>query len=225
MKHLLLGLFAMLLVPFSFAEEEEEMEEVVVTGSRLGVTEQSSTSPIKIIDREDIEDLAVTSIGDFLQDLPQNAGGLNAQNNNGGNGSTQISLRGLGSSRTLILLNGRRHVPYATGGTVDMNAIAPNTIERIDVLLDGASAVYGSDAIGGVVNIITKDDFDGLTVEGYTGRSPEGDGNITDLNVTFGASSDRGNVTVALGTYRMDDVMAGERTWATQDLGYDFERQ
>ena len=223
MKHLLLGLFAMLLVPFSFAEEGEEMEEVVVTGSRLGVTEQSSTSPIKIIDREDIEDLAVTSIGDFLQDLPQNAGGLNAQNNNGGNGSTQISLRGLGSSRTLILLNGRRHVPYATGGTVDMNAIAPNTIERIDVLLDGASAVYGSDAIGGVVNIITKDDFDGLTVEGYTGRSPEGDGNITDLNVTFGASSDRGNVTVALGTYRMDDVMAGERTWATQDLGYDFE--
>ena len=223
MKHLLLGLFALLLVPFSFAEEEEEMEEVVVTGSRLGVTEQSSTSPIKIIDREDIEDLAVTSIGDFLQDLPQNAGGLNAQNNNGGNGSTQISLRGLGSSRTLILLNGRRHVPYATGGTVDMNAIAPNTIERIDVLLDGASAVYGSDAIGGVVNIITKDDFDGLTVEGYTGRSPEGDGNITDLNVTFGASSDRGNVTVALGTYRMDEVMAGERTWATQDLGYDFE--
>ena len=59
----------------------------------------------------------------------------------------------------MILLNGRRHVPYATGGTVDMNAIAPNTIERIDVLLDGASAVYGSDAIGGVVNIITKDDL------------------------------------------------------------------
>ena len=223
MKHLLLGLFALLLVPFSFAEEEEEMEEVVVTGSRLGVTEQSSTSPIKIIDREDIEDLAVTSIGDFLQDLPQNAGGLNAQNNNGGNGSTQISLRGLSASRTLILLNGRRHVPYATGGTVDMNAIAPNTIERIDVLLDGASAVYGSDAIAGVVNVITKDDFDGLTVEGYTGRSPEGDGNITDLNVTFGASSDRGNVTVALGTYEMQEAMAGDRTWATQDLGYDFE--
>ena len=96
MKHLLLGLFALLLVPFSFAEEEEEMEEVVVTGSRLGVTEQSSTSPIKIIDREDLEDLAVTSIGDFLQDLPQNAGGLNAQNNNGGNGNGFNGFNGYG---------------------------------------------------------------------------------------------------------------------------------
>jgi len=222
MKHLFLGLFALLLVPFSFAEEEEEIEEVVVTGSRLGVTEQSSTSPIKIIDREDLDDLAVTSIGDFIQDLPQNAGGLNAQNNNGGNGSTTVSLRGLGGGRTLILLNGRRHVPYATGGIVDMNAIAPNTIERVDILLDGASAIYGSDAVGGVINIITKKDFDGLTVQGYSGRSSEGDGNITDLNVTFGASSDRGNVTVTLGSYKIDDAMAGDRTWSYQDLGFNW---
>ena len=139
----LAALLAMAVAPVASAEEAsgdeaEEIEEVVVTGSRLGVTEQSSTSPIKIISRDEIEDLAVTSIGDFLQDLPQNIGGLNAQNNNGGDGSTQISLRGLGAARTLILLNGRRHVPYSTGARVDMNAIAPNTIERIDVLLDGA---------------------------------------------------------------------------------------
>lgn len=202
---------------------ESLVEEVVITGSRLGVTEQSSVSPIKIIDRADLEELAVTSVGDFLQDLPQNIGGLNAQNNNGGNGSTQINLRGLGSSRTLVLLNGRRHVPYATGGTVDMNAIAPNTIERIDVLLDGASAVYGSDAVGGVINIITRKDFEGLTVSAFTGQSSNGGGAVTDLNVTFGASSDRGNVTVAIGTYKMDDVMVGDRYWARQDLGYDWD--
>ena len=202
---------------------ESLVEEVVVTGSRLGVTEQSSVSPIKIIDRADLEELAVTSVGDFLQDLPQNIGGLNAQNNNGGNGSTQLSLRGLGSSRTLVLLNGRRHVPYATGGTVDMNAIAPNTIERIDVLLDGASAVYGSDAVGGVINIITRKDFEGLTFSAFTGQSSNGGGAVTDLNVTFGASSDRGNVTVAIGSYKMDDVMVGDRYWARQDLGYDWD--
>ena len=221
-------MFALISPSFASAEEAgeaevEEIEEVVVTGSRLGVTEQSSTSPIKIINREEIEDLAVTSIGDFLQDLPQNIGGLNAQNNNGGNGSTQVSLRGLGASRTLILLNGRRHVPYSTGATVDMNAIAPNTIERIDVLLDGASAVYGSDAIGGVINVITRKDFDGLTLSGTTSTSDEGGGGVTDLNLTFGASNDRGNVSISLGSYEMSDVMAGNRSWAVSDLNYDWD--
>lgn len=224
----LAALLAMAVAPVASAEEAsgdeaEEIEEVVVTGSRLGVTEQSSTSPIKIISRDEIEDLAVTSIGDFLQDLPQNIGGLNAQNNNGGDGSTQISLRGLGAARTLILLNGRRHVPYSTGARVDMNAIAPNTIERIDVLLDGASAVYGSDAIGGVINVITRKDFDGLTLSGTTGRASEGGGTTTDLNITYGASSDRGNVSVSIGSYEMSHVMAGDRAWAPSDLNYDWD--
>ena len=117
-------------------EEANEVEEIVVTGSRIARSSADSDSNISIISRQELEDFAVTSIGDFLQDIPQNVGGLNAQNNNGGNGSTQLSLRNLGSGRTLVLINGRRHVPYATGGTVDLNAIAPATIERVDVLLD-----------------------------------------------------------------------------------------
>lgn len=204
-------------------DEEQEIEEVVVTGSRIVRSNTDSTSPITIIGRTEIEELAQTSIGDFLQDLPENVGGLNAQNNNGGNGSTQISLRGLGSGRTLVLLNGRRHVPYSTGGTVDMNAIAPNTIERIEVLNDGASTVYGADAVAGVVNIITRRDFEGAEVSVYSGQSDEGDGEIMDINATFGASNDRGNVTVSVGRYEMKEVMAGDRDWAFQDIGFDYE--
>ena len=123
-------------------KEANEVEEIVVTGSRIARSSADSDSNISIISRQELEDFSVTSIGDFLQDIPQNVGGLNAQNNNGGNGSTQLSLRNLGSGRTLVLINGRRHVPYATGGTVDLNAIAPSTIERVDVLLDGVFSVW-----------------------------------------------------------------------------------
>ena len=148
------------------SDTDADIEEVIVTGSRIARSNTESTAPIKILDRFEIEKLGQTSIGDFLQDLPENVGGLNAQNNNGGNGSTQISLRGLGSSRTLVLVNGRRHVGYSTGGSVDLNAIAPNTIERIEVLNDGASTIYGSDAIAGVVNVITRRDFEGVSLSG-----------------------------------------------------------
>ena len=119
------------------SDTDADIEEVIVTGSRIARSNTETTAPIKILDRFEIEKLGQTSIGDFLQDLPENVGGLNAQNNNGGNGSTQISLRGLGSSRTLVLVNGRRHVGYSTGGSVDLNAIAPNTIERIEVFAGG----------------------------------------------------------------------------------------
>ncbi|HIM34515.1 MAG TPA: TonB-dependent receptor, partial [Pseudomonadales bacterium] len=205
------------------SDTDADIEEVIVTGSRIARSNTETTAPIKIIDRYEIEKLGQTSIGDFLQDLPENVGGLNAQNNNGGNGSTQISLRGLGSSRTLVLINGRRHVPYSTGGSVDLNAIAPNTIERIEVLNDGASTIYGSDAIAGVVNVITRRDFEGVTLGGYSGVSAESDGQITDINLTMGSSSDRGNVTVAIGHYEMNDVMAGNRGWANQDRWYDWD--
>ena len=204
-------------------EEANEVEEIVVTGSRIARSSADSDSNISIISRQEIEDLGVTSIGDFLQDIPQNVGGLNAQNNNGGNGSTQLSLRNLGSGRTLVLINGRRHVPYATGGTVDLNAIAPATIERVDVLLDGASSVYGADAVAGVVNFITRNDFEGAELSLFTGASSEGDGEITDWSFTMGTTSDRGNIMMTLGRYEMKEVMAGDRGWAFQDIFYDWE--
>lgn len=225
----LVALIAVLVSGFPtavWAEEDEdanEVEEIVVTGSRIARSSADSDSNISIITRQEIEDLGVTSIGDFLQDIPQNVGGLNAQNNNGGNGSTQLSLRNLGSGRTLVLINGRRHVPYATGGTVDLNAIAPATIERIDVLLDGASSVYGADAVAGVVNFITRNDFEGAELSVFTGASSEGDGEITDWSFTMGTTSDRGNIMMTLGRYEMKEVMAGDRGWARQDIFYDWE--
>src|SRR4029079_7141432 len=103
---------------------------------------------------------------------------INAQSNNGGDGTTRISIRGLGANRTLTLLNGRRVVSGGSGAntSVDLNSIPLAMVERVEVLKDGASAVYGSDAIGGVVNIITRNDFNGTEATIYTGRSDKGGG-------------------------------------------------
>ena len=113
-------------------------------------------------------------------------------------------------------------MPYASGGTVDLNAIAPATIERIDVLLDGASSVYGADAVAGVVNFIQEMISKGLSLA-FTGASSEGDGEIVDWSFTMGTTSDRGNIMMTLGHYEMKEVMAGDRQWAYQDIFYDWE--
>ena len=118
---------------------------------------------------------------------------INTQANNGGDGSTRVSLRGLGSNRTLVLVNGRRFVPGGTGAnsSVDLNAIPASVIERVEVLKDGASAVYGSDAIGGVVNIITRTAIEGIEIDYYAGTAGAGDGEVMDLSVTTGLQSEK----------------------------------
>ena len=130
------------------------------------------------------------SIGQILQNLPSQSNAINIQFNNGGDGSTRVNLRGLGSPRTLVLLNGRRVVPGGTGAnaSVDLNVIPIEIIDRVEVLKDGASAVYGSDAIGGVVNIVTKQDFSGVEGAAYFGTSQYG-------AETFQASVTAGEVT------------------------------
>jgi iron complex outermembrane recepter protein len=168
----------------------------------------------------------VTSIGDILQNLPSQSNGINVQFNNGGDGSTRIDLRGLGADRTLVLLNGRRLVPGGTGvsSSVDLNAIPIAIIERVEVLKDGASAIYGSDAIGGVVNIITRDDFDGASASGYTGVTQRGDGFNYEVNLTTGAKSVNKKASIIFSaTYNTRrDVMAGDREFAKSDLEFDF---
>ena len=144
---------------------------------------------------------------------------------NGGDGSTRIDLRSLGSNRTLVLINGRRVVPGGLGAddSVDIASIPLAMIERVEVLKDGASAIYGSDAISGVVNVITRTDMDGTEATAYTGTSQHGDGTDYDLSVVTGQSSKKGNVTMALGSQRQSSVMSGDRAWSHDVRAYNYD--
>ena len=206
------------------AIEEDDGEVIVVTGSAIRRKIADTPAPVAVLDRAEIDASGLVSVGDILQNLPAQSNAINVQFNNGGSGATRISLRGLGAGRTLILVNGRRHVPGGTGAnaSVDLNSIPTAVIERIEVLKDGASAVYGSDAIGGVVNIITRRDFTGTEATGYIGSTGDGLGDIYDLSVTAGHSSDKGSIMFAAGYYEQNPIFAGDRTYSESDKGFDY---
>lgn len=200
-------------------------EVITITGSAIGRTETTTAAPVAIVTKADLEAAGRMTIGDILQDLPAQSNGINANFNNGGDGSTRMNLRGLGSSRTLVLINGRRHVAGGTGAdsSVDLNAIPLAVIERVEVLKDGASAVYGSDAIGGVVNIITRQDFSGTEVNLYTGTSQRGDGSVFDVSFITGQKSKKGNVVFSAGFSDQRPMFAGDRRFSKVDREWDFE--
>ncbi len=148
-----------------FAAEDPSMEEVVVTGSRIKRDGFNSTSPIAVYGAEDVESAGVASMDEFLKDIPAFTGyQMGTSTNNGSDqGQKKIDVRGLGFERTLVLINGRRMIGDSNDdGAVDLNAIPEALVERIEILKDGASSIYGSDALSGVVNFILKDDFEGL---------------------------------------------------------------
>lgn len=196
------------------AQETEEaadaVEKIEVTGSRIRRTDIEGANPVTVMSRVDIEKFGITSIGDVLQAIPSAGSAINTNNNNGGNGTTTINIRGIGSNRTLVLVNGKRWAPGLTG-SVDLNNIPASIIERIEVLKDGASAVYGSDAIAGVVNIITRQDFEGVHASGYVGQYDEGDGNKEQWDIGFGTSNDKGNVYFNLSYVEEEPTLAGDR--------------
>ena len=196
------------------AQETEEaadaVEKIEVTGSRIRRTDIEGANPVSVMTRVDIEKFGVTSIGDVLQAIPSAGSAINTNNNNGGNGTTTINIRGIGSNRTLVLVNGKRWAP-GIGGSVDLNNIPAAIIERIEVLKDGASAVYGSDAIAGVVNIITRQDFEGVQASGYIGEWDEGDGNKEQWDIGFGTANDKGNVYFNISYVEEEPTLAGDR--------------
>ncbi len=179
------------------------IEEVVVTGSRIRRDPLNDAAGILRIGMEQLENTGLTNLGDALQNLPIAGSALNSQFNVPGNlgfpqdgsgigaGSAQISLRNIGAKRTLVLVDGRRWIAGSSAsgvpGTVDLNTLPDNAIRRIEILQDGASAVYGSDAIGGVVNIITDRDFDGFRLDVQSGgHISEKDGESTALDLKWG---------------------------------------
>ena len=151
------------------------------------------------------------SIGDILQQIPAAGAALNTAFNNGGNGSTNMDLRNLGAQRLLVLVNGKRWVS-SLGSTVDLNSIPAASIERVEVVKDGASAIYGSDAIAGVVNIITRRDFDGVELSLYGGENMKyNDGRQYSADLTVGTTSERGGLMFNLSHVTQQEIWAGDR--------------
>ncbi|MDN3653629.1 TonB-dependent receptor [Thalassotalea ponticola] len=185
------------------AQENEmaSVERIEVTGSRIKRADMETASPVTVIGAEAILQSGATSIDQVLQKTTAAGGAMsNPGINNGSGGNATINLRGLGSNRTLVLVNGRRMINSGTGAasTVDLNTIPVSMIKRVEVLKDGASAVYGSDAVAGVVNIILKKDFEGFELNTAGSITGEGDGEEVSIDFTMGGSFDKGNVVVGV---------------------------
>jgi outer membrane receptor protein involved in Fe transport len=183
------------------ADNAADQTEVVVTGSRLPSTHLNSSAPVTVLDRTEIDRSNKTSVGELLRDLPVAGASATDTAGRGNDGSANIALRGLSAVNTLVLINGRRVLPNTADGTVDLNSIPFEAVDRVEVLQDGASAVYGSDAIAGVVNVIMKHDYDGLMVKGGYGISSRGDLPNRELSGTFGKKFDDGGF-VFVASYR-----------------------
>jgi iron complex outermembrane receptor protein len=197
--------------------DAERLETITVVGSRIKRTDLETSQPVFVLEREDIQRTGLASIGDILQRLTTNGASLNTTFNNGGNGQTSISLRNLGLNRTLVLVNGRRWVT-TLAGAVDLNTIPAAVIERIEVLKDGASSVYGSDAIAGVVNITTRQNYDGGEASAYLGENEEGDGRTEAYDFTIGSSSERASAVLSLSYVKQEPVFAGDREVSADPL-------
>jgi iron complex outermembrane receptor protein len=197
-------------------EETAKVERIEVTGSRIQRQDMETASPVTVIDAAAIRMEGFTSVDQLLQAQTSMAGAaVGSTTNNGADGVAQVDLRGMGSQRTLVLLNGRRMVNSGSGAdsAVDLNSIPVAMIARVEILKDGASAVYGSDAIAGVVNIITKKDFEGFQVDLNGSSTDKGDGETGELSALYGFSTDRGNYTFGAAYSDRKGVIQADRDW------------
>lgn len=195
-------------------------EEIIVTGSRIRLDDFVATSPISTLTSDIIQSTGRTNIEQLLNTLPQVVPGFSATSNNPGDGTATVDLRGLGPTRTLVLINGRRLNPTVNDGTVDLNNVPTRLIERIEVVTGGASAVYGSDALAGVVNFILKEDFEGLDIGYQNGFSDEGDGNEYQVDMVLGGNfaDGRGNTTVYASYYDRESILQADRSYTRVDF-------
>jgi iron complex outermembrane receptor protein len=197
------------------SDDEGTLEEVVVTGSRIKRSDTSSISPISVLTEQDLAVSGNLTIDNFLQDMPAvNGGDYGVGINNPPSGYASVSLRGLGPNRTLVLVNGKRFASASVNGFVDLNTIPTAIVDRVEVLRDGASTVYGTDAIAGVVNVITKKDFEGVDLlVGYDVTS-ENDGKMYNASAVFGNSFEKGNFIVAAQVNKRDEIRQGDRAFS-----------
>jgi outer membrane cobalamin receptor len=144
--------------------DEDAVEEIIVTGSRLRRRDFNAPSPITSMDQVQIRNTGQANLEAALNKMPQVAPSITRSTNNGSNGTADVNLRGFGSGRTLVMLNGRRIAASGIGSAVDINSLPQVLIDRVEIITGGATTVYGSDAVSGVVNFITRTDFDGFGI-------------------------------------------------------------
>ncbi|MCH7743808.1 MAG: TonB-dependent receptor plug domain-containing protein [Proteobacteria bacterium] len=199
-----------------YAADESLIEEVVVTGSRIKRRDFESNAPITTIGFEQFDLTATVNTESLLNTLPQVIPGLDRTSNNPGNGTASVDLRGLGSNRTLVLINGTRANPTFQGGSVDINNIPTALIDRVEVLTGGASAIYGSDAVAGVVNFILKDDFEGIQFSVHTEQTEDNDATISSADLTIGINSGdgRGNLVLNVSWTDREELFQGDRKFS-----------
>jgi iron complex outermembrane recepter protein len=197
----------------AFAQTTERVE---VTGSRIKSIGATSTSPITSVTAEEINSTQPMAVEEVIRQLPASIPAIGPNTNNGSGGGATIDLRGLGPNRSLVLVNGRRFVPFNLLGVVDTNSIPVALLERVDVFTGGASAVYGADAVAGVVNFVLRRNFQGIEASTSYGVSEEGDAKRMRSDLTMGASfaDGRGNVALSLGKTRTDPLIQGERPYS-----------
>ena len=214
---------------------EPGIEETLVygtqlTGSRIKRTAYDSSAPVDIFSAPDIELSGAQTLGELLKFVPAVSGNaISTAISNGGDGTASVTLRGLPASNTLVLINGRRVANDGLAGeSVDLNSIPPAAVERIEILKDGASAIYGSDAIAGVVNVITRNDFDGFLAETYYGETEQGDLTTQTHTLQYGAMLPRGSVFFSATLFDQDPIFSRDRKISrnadTRRLGGSDER-
>jgi outer membrane receptor protein involved in Fe transport len=215
---------ALFVCPASALAQSPPADQIVVTGSRLPAGVRAPT-PLTVVGSQAIEDRAPVTLGEILQEIPSfgeidspNTAGVNSR----GGGQINPDLRGLGATRTLVLIDGRRHVPTATNGSVDLKVVPTLLVDRVEVVTGGASAAYGSDAVSGVVNIVLKDDLTGIRGTADYGISEHGDGEERRLSLAGGTAfaSGRGHIMAGFDYVKIGGIGTQlTRDWGRRDVG------
>lgn len=207
----------------AFAQQEApQIEEVVVTGSLIARRDAIAESPILTIDQAAIVESGYVTLDQYLNTLPQVTPNLSSQSNNPSSGGRAvIDLRGLGQSRNLVLMDGRRAMGSYSGGAVDINTIPAALIERVEIITGGAGATYGPDAVSGVVNFIMKKDFEGLAISSQYRETAEGDGIEYGTDITLGSQfmDGRGSAVFSASFFNRDAMYKGARDFSAQASG------
>ncbi len=199
----------------AFAQDEDDT--IIVTGTRIQREDLAAPSPVTTVSSEQLVLTNTVNTEQFLNTLPQVIPSLDQTSNNPGNGTATVNLRGLGTSRTLVLVDGARFAGQGPSFVVDLNNIPAALVERIDVVTGGASAVYGSDAVAGVVNFILKDDFEGVQLDVSHELSAAGwDANTTNVALTFGGNfaDGRGNAVISGSYTNREALLQGDRDFS-----------
>jgi iron complex outermembrane recepter protein len=202
------------------AESTETIQEVVVTGSRIRRVESETANAMIVIDQKQIQDSGYATVGDLLQRLPSVSGSATnpSLNNGGGFGESTVELRGLDAKRTLILVDGRRQGIVGSADATDVNQIPLGLIDHVEVLKEGAGATYGSDAVGGVVNFITRNDVNGVEITADYGKTTHNDGPQSGVNIIFGKTADNFRFTAGGDYFHQEAVYAGARDYSKYAL-------